>query len=70
MKLNADGSARIEAEGNKIVIYNQNVPVLTIGGDTPGQIQKLFGDKYYSLAHLKADDGHNAPAVFSDQLTD
>lgn len=66
-----DGSQRIEGDGERIIIYNKNLPVLIIGGDTPGQISKLFpGDKRYNLAHQPAIDGHNAPVVFSDVLTD
>lgn len=71
MKLNADGSDRIESEGGYIVIYHQNVPVWRIGGDTAGQTAKLMGDgKYYNLAHQVSTDGHNAPVVFSDTLKD
>lgn len=49
MWLNADGSDRIESEGKYIIIYQDNVPVFRIGGDTPGQLSKLFGDKYYYM---------------------
>lgn len=71
MKLNADGSDRIESEGGYIVIYHQNVAVWRIGGDTAGQTAKLMGDgKYYNLAHQVSTDGHNAPVVFSDTLKD
>lgn len=66
-----DGSQRIEGDGEKITFYNKGLPVLVIGGDTPGQLAKLFpGDKYYNFAHEASTDGHNAPMVFSDTLTD
>lgn len=49
MKLNEDGSQRIEGVGKQIVFFNQNVPVLVIGdqaGNFPGRVSKLFGDAY------------------------
>lgn len=72
--LKGDGSMKIVAEGDQMCFYIKGVCVLKIGPETPdaavGRIQKLFGDKYYSLAHLPAPDEHNAPVVFSDTLTD
>jgi N-acetyl-anhydromuramyl-L-alanine amidase AmpD len=33
------------------VLYNSGVPVLRIGGELPGQISKLFGDRYLWLGN-------------------
>lgn len=74
MKLNADGSDRIESEGGFVVVYHQNVPVWRWGGDTPGEVSKNFNGSWYSLAHVKQDDdpgpGQQSPAVWSNTLAD
>lgn len=52
VNLNVDGSQRIVGEGNQIVFYNGNVPVMVIGdeaGSFPGQVKKNFGGIFWWL---------------------
>lgn len=66
MNLNADGSMRVVAEGNVMVFYVENEPVFKIGGNTPGQLSKLFIDKYYYMIHGDSQDGGvTSPMLYS-----
>lgn len=75
MNLNADGSDRIVSENGVIMVYHQNVPVLRIGGDTPGQLAKNFGGVFYNLVHMNQADYRDIPGeqsltVWSKTQTD
>lgn len=63
--LSADGKQRIVAEGNFIVTYNNDVPVLRTGstdGKYPGRMSKNFGGNWMWLRTL--DDAGNLVAPY------
>lgn len=65
--LNPNGSQRIVSEGNQIVIYNGNIPVLFIGdkeGKYPGQVSKNFGGRPVYLANGGDPDGDGHGEAF------
>lgn len=69
VNLNADGSKRIEAQvmedGREyIVIVNDNVPVLRIGGDLPGRLAKNYGGNWLYLRQILDDGVSWAPGTF------
>jgi hypothetical protein len=66
--LNADGSQRIVSEGDTIVIYNGNIPVLRIGsedGQYPGQLAKNYGGRWVYLRNEGQPDPDEGEAWWS-----
>src|ERR1051326_7022706 len=65
--LNQDGSQRIVSEGNFIVFYNGNTPVLRVGasdGSGPGRISKKFGANWFWFRTLDDNDPPNWVAPY------
>ena len=62
--INADGSKRVVEEGNFIVTYNNNIPVLRVGstdGRFPGRMSKNFGGNWLWFRTLDDNGGLVAP---------
>lgn len=70
--LNPAGTQRIVAEGNFIVIYNNDIPVIRYGstdGQFPGRISKNFGGNWLWLRGLD-ESGNLMPLHFSEKEGD